>query len=238
MDKKYTFKDFREIVTTLRSENGCPWDRVQTHESLKPCVMEEAAELVGAIRIYEETNDPENMQEELGDLLLQVVLHSEIASEEKLFTLDDVVDMVAQKMVRRHPHVFGAAQVEGAEQVPDNWEEIKKKEKEGKKWVDTPLREIPKELPALTRAVKIFKKVDKLYHEGKTYEESVGDLERIVERIKQIEPENYSQQLAGCVGDLLLAVTDICRQTKLTPEQILTDRIEDIITIFEPRAKL
>ena len=106
MNKNNTFEEFLKIIETLRGENGCPWDREQTHTSLKPCVMEEAAELVCAIRIYDQTGNSENMQEELGDLLLQVVMHSQIAQEEGLFTIEDVINTVSEKMIRRHPHVF------------------------------------------------------------------------------------------------------------------------------------
>ena len=131
MNKNNTFEEFLKIIETLRGENGCPWDREQTHTSLKPCVMEEAAELVCAIRIYDQTGNSENMQEELGDLLLQVVMHSQIAQEEGLFTIEDVINTVSEKMIRRHPHVFGSVHAENSDQVLNNWEEIKKAEKEG-----------------------------------------------------------------------------------------------------------
>lgn len=132
MAEKYTYEDFLEIIKTLRSENGCPWDKEQTHESLRPCMMEEAAEVIAAIRILRETGNAENLREELGDVLLQVVMHSCIAEEEGIFTMAEVVNEIAEKMVRRHPHVFGDTEVDGSAQVLQNWEEIKKKEKEGK----------------------------------------------------------------------------------------------------------
>lgn len=139
MEKKtYTMDDFIHIIEKLRSENGCPWDKEQTHESLKPCMREEAAEVLAAIRILDKTGNPENLREELGDVLLQVVMHSQIAKEEGLFTLEDVVQEVSEKMVRRHPHVFGSVQADNSSQVLKNWEEIKKAEKQGKEWVKTP----------------------------------------------------------------------------------------------------
>ena len=131
-EKKYTYEDFLKIVETLRSEEGCPWDRQQTHMSLRPCMTEEAAEVNAAIRILEQTDSCENLREELGDVLLQVVMHAQIAKEEGLFDMGDVVSEVAAKMVRRHPHVFGNLAVEGPGQALENWEEIKKKEKEKK----------------------------------------------------------------------------------------------------------
>ena len=128
-EKTYTYEDFLGIIATLRSENGCPWDKVQTHESLKPCMMEEAAELLASIRIYDKTGNPENMIEELGDVLLQVVMHAQIAKEEGIFTMEDVVNEVSCKMVRRHPHVFGTGNADTPDEVLVNWEEIKKEEK-------------------------------------------------------------------------------------------------------------
>lgn len=126
--RKYTFDDLKDIMRTLRSENGCPWDRRQTHESLIPCLEEEAGEVIDAIR----HNDPENLCEELGDLLFQVMSHSQIAEEKGLFTIDDVVDGVSAKMVRRHPNVFGDEKVNSEEEGLDLWNRIKSGEKSKK----------------------------------------------------------------------------------------------------------
>ncbi len=128
MRKKYTFDDLKDIMRTLRSENGCPWDRRQTHESLIPCLEEEAGEVIDAIR----ENDPENLCEELGDLLFQVMSHSQIAEEKGLFTIDDVIDGVSAKMIRRHPNVFGDEKVNSAEEGLDLWNRIKSEEKSKK----------------------------------------------------------------------------------------------------------
>lgn len=127
-----SFNKLRETVRHLRAEDGCPWDREQSHESLKPEVIEEAAEVICGINVYEQTGNYENLKEELGDLLLQIVMHAQIAEEEGIFTLDDVISGITEKMVRRHPHVFGNKKVSGSEEVLVNWEEIKRKEKEGK----------------------------------------------------------------------------------------------------------
>ena len=126
------FERLREVVCRLRAEDGCPWDREQTHESLKPECIEEAAEVICGINILKETGKADNLQEELGDLLLQVLFHAKIAEEEGLFTIDDVCRGITEKMIRRHPHVFGGQKEENAEAVPALWEEIKKKEKAGK----------------------------------------------------------------------------------------------------------
>ena len=127
-----SFDELKNIVAKLRAENGCPWDREQTHVSLKPECIEEAAEVICGVNVLEATGNPENLKEELGDLLLQVMMHAQIAEEEGLFTMDDVVKGVSEKMIRRHPHVFGDVNVSGSEEVLHNWEQIKAKEKEGK----------------------------------------------------------------------------------------------------------
>ena len=158
-----SFDRLKEVVHRLRARDGCPWDREQTHESLKAPVIEEAAEVICGINVYEQTGNPENLKEELGDLLLQVVMQAEIAEEEGIFTLNDVISGITEKMIRRHPHVFGnktdsVSGIEGAEtiktssesieptcktslweekvkdveEIMENWEEIKKKEKSGK----------------------------------------------------------------------------------------------------------
>lgn len=238
MDRKYSLEDLIHIVETLRSKNGCPWDRKQTHESLKPCMMEEAAELVSSIRIYNQTGNAENMREELGDILLQVMLHSQIAKEEELFTLEDVIHEISAKMIRRHPHVFGnTTEEKRAEDIPADWEEIKHREKEGKTWIESPLREVPKELPALTRAPKVLKKVDKLYHEGSGYEENIARLEEAVKTLKGLGPEAHNEARKEIIGDILINLSDIARQYKIPQEQILTDRIDDIIEQYEPSGK-
>lgn len=129
--RQYSFEDFCEIVAALRAENGCPWDREQTHQSLKPCMVNETAETVAAINLYEKTGKSNNFCEELGDMLLQIVLQSRIAEEEGLFTIQDVLRSASEKMIRRHPHVFGEASVSLAGEVVKGWDEIKRREKAG-----------------------------------------------------------------------------------------------------------
>lgn len=236
MQKKYTYEDFLDIIKTLRSENGCPWDREQTHVSLRPCLMEEAAEVLAAIRILEQTGSCENLREELGDVLLQVVMHAEIAKEEGLFTMEDVINEVAEKMVRRHPHVFGNTKVDGSGQVLENWEEIKKKEKAGKTYITSPLQEIPQELPSLTRATKVLKKINKLYElkeEKDTYVNAVEQLRNAADRLADMQISHDNVEISKAIEDILMSVAEISYVNKLSPEQILTDRIEDIIHSYE-----
>jgi len=129
MEKKYTYEELLNIVAELRGEHGCPWDKAQTHESLIKCLQEESGEVIEAIQ----KKDDENLCEELGDVLLQVLMHSQIAAEGQRFTIEDVVDMLAKKLVRRHPHVFGNEEYGSPEQNKKRWEEIKRAEKEMKK---------------------------------------------------------------------------------------------------------
>lgn len=149
-----SFDKLKQVIAGLRAEDGCPWDREQTHRSLKPYCIEEAAEVICGINVLAETGNAENLKEELGDLLLQIVLHAQIAEEEGLFTLDDVVKGITEKMIRRHPHVFGNVQVSGSEEVLINWEQIKAQEKEGKADVSAYLPQAFDEAKTLIDAAK------------------------------------------------------------------------------------
>lgn len=237
MKKQYTFEEFADIIKALRSENGCPWDKEQTHNSLKPCMMEEAAELLAAIRIYDTSGNYENMREELGDILLQVVMHSQIASEEGLFSINDVITEVSEKMIRRHPHVFGTVKADTADEVLSNWDDIKKKEKESQSWVESPLREIPMELPSLTRATKILKEQDKLYQKTPDEKETVSELLQKVSALEDIvnTSEIDKEVLENCIADSLLLLSNIAMKSKISSEQLLTDKIEEIIEKYEPK---
>ena len=232
MEKRYTYEEFMDIIATLRSENGCPWDKEQTHDSLRSCMIEEAYELLAAIRIYDKSGDADNLKEELGDVLLQVALHSQIAKEEGLFTMEDVVSDIAEKMIRRHPHVFGDVYADNSDQVLKNWEDIKKKEKEGKSWVTTPLRDIPEELPALVRASKVYKKADKLYKRELSVEDSVTALQKNAERLS-LEKEMDDGQIAGILTDMLADICKIAAKRRLSMEQTLSDKVNDFIDEIE-----
>ena len=231
MSLQNSIVEFDKIIKTLRGENGCPWDREQTHTSLRPCIMEEAAELQAAIRIYEQTQDAGNMKEELGDLLLQVVMQSAIAEEEGLFTLEEVIRGVQEKMIRRHPHVFGDMNVNNSGEVLKNWEEIKKKEKETQTWSSSPLKDIPKELPSLTRAAKTLKKIDKLYDNVSPISKTKEEILKSAEKISVCE--GNESELIFEAGNLLVALSKLAMQMHLPTEQILNDRIDDMIDRYE-----
>lgn len=131
------FEEFQKIIARLRAKDGCPWDREQTHMSLKAACIEEASEVICGINILDATGNADNLKEELGDLLLQVVMHAQIAEEEGLFTMDDVIQEISDKMIRRHPHVFGETMVSDSGEVLTQWADIKRQEKAGKEWTES-----------------------------------------------------------------------------------------------------
>ena len=183
--KKYTFSDLQNIVKTLRGENGCPWDQVQTHQSLERCMIEEAYEAVEGIHLYAETGDGENLCEELGDVLLQVIFHSQLAEEEGIFNLDDVIYGICEKMIHRHPHVFCEGQAKT--ELP-NWDEMKKEEKRGKRDRRSELEAVPRAFPALIRAEKVQKKLEKGdYCQSESLDEICKEAEN---RLKTLEEGN------------------------------------------------
>lgn len=227
-DKLYTYEELLSIIALLRSDRGCAWDRKQTHESLKANLIEESYELVEAIN----KADIENMKEELGDVLLQVLMHAQIAAESDLFTMTDVVDGIAKKMVYRHPHVFKKDVVAiTTEQVLINWEKLKKKEK--KQVTQTEIIEaIPKALPALIRAHKIQRKVAQVGFNPKEYKPI---LDKVKEEIREVEEEiqkGDSEGLEAEIGDLLFSIVNLSSFFEINPEFALTKAMEKFINRF------
>ncbi len=203
-----------EIMARLRSPDGCPWDREQDHDSIKQCLIEEAYEVVEAI----ELGDRDMLCDELGDLLLQVVFHSQLASERKDFGFFDVVDRISDKLVRRHPHVFGKSRLSNSDMVLAQWEKIKVGERQrvGKK-TRSALDHIPSHLPALMRAEKLLKKAAK----AGLHPKKAGD---IYKRLKSRNGVLGGRAAASeKLGDLLLHLADMARQLRLEPEQLLRD---------------
>jgi len=168
------------------------------------------------------------------DLLNRV---SEGARTTLVRSWEDVVDEVSRKMIRRHPHVFGTSSADTSEEALQNWEEIKKEEKQGKEWIVSPLREVPQELPALTRAAKVLKKIDKTYEKGSSYEQNVEALQKAVDALKVCGHEPYNKELEQIMANILVRLSDIARITKISSEQVLTDRIEDLIDQYEKMEK-
>lgn len=151
------FEQLREIVKQLRAENGCPWDREQTLTSLKPAIIEEAAEVICGINLYEETGNADNLKEEIGDLLFVLFMEVRIAEEQGLFTLEEASKSIRDKMIRRHPHVFGNETLETTGKVLKRWDEIKKEEKTGKEWMNEHLPEAFDESVELIEKARIRK---------------------------------------------------------------------------------
>ena len=160
-DRAASFMRFCEVVRHLRAEDGCPWDRAQTHTSLKPYCIEEAAEVIGGINIWEATGDAENLKEELGDLMLQILLHAQIAEEEGLLTIREVMDGASEKMIRRHPHVFGKSMLSEQGEPVTDWDAIKKQEKAGKEWTEAYLPGALEEAEKLLERAKERKGIKK-----------------------------------------------------------------------------
>lgn len=214
-----------KTIETLRGPSGCPWDREQTMKSLKPFLIEEAYEVLD---VMEEGGT--KLKEELGDLLLQILLQSEIQKEAGLFKFEDVVEVLNEKLIRRHPHVFGEIVANTPEEVMVNWEEVKRGE-ESHKDRESVLDGIPKMMPQLLRAVKLQKKAAKA---GFDWEDHRGVLEKIKEEIAEIEEAVDSRErehIEEEVGDLLFSVVNLARKLKINPE----DAIENTNKKFESR---
>ena len=224
MGKTYTLDDLAEIVETLRSDKGCPWDRQQTHESLRACMIEEAYEAVEGIRILEETGSWENLCEELGDVLQQVVMHSQIAREEDLFTLSDVIGGISEKMIRRHPHVFKDQDYScTADEVPASWEEIKRREK--KERADRGQTDVPRCLPALLRAVKVQKKREGQADKNASMTENFDSVRKLLDSLETGAQRGAEEET---VGELLMEICRICAKRKINAEQALADILDKL----------
>ncbi len=208
----HQFSQLREVVHILRGPDGCPWDKKQTHESLKKYLIEEVYEVLEAI----DREDDEAIAEELGDVLLQVMLHSEIAEEAGYFTIDDVIYSITEKMIRRHPHVFGNVHVDGEEDVIRNWQEIKKREKKDKH--SSVLDGITKGLPATLLAEDLQKKAAKVGFDWDNSEDIRKKVEEeIVEWREALAEENQIEKEKE-FGDILFAMINLARYYKINPE--------------------
>lgn len=207
------FRRFVDIVGRLRDEDGCPWDRAQTHESLRSCLIEEAYETIEAIN----RKNKDNLCEELGDVLLQVVLHARIAQEEGAFTMGDVIQGIAAKMVRRHPHVFGT---EEEKRNPPGWEEIKRREKEARgEQEEEGLFGVPAAFPALIRAEKMIKQLAK---------EGIS-LEEVFAREDALRPvSGQEEEERECLRELLLCVDRLRRKAAVQTEQAVQDYLDGL----------
>ena len=214
------------IVHILRKE--CPWDKVQTHESLKRCMIEEAYESIEAI----DNNDFINLREELGDVLLQVVFHADLAHEESYFDLKDVINDECEKMIRRHPHIFSEETAKTVDKVVEKWENVKSKE-HGNTTHTQRLKDVPKSLPALLRSEKVLKRAADANFEQSDLDTSLKDATDVIEKIRNVGPEVEQSELSDRIGDLLLSIVNASRLAGVDPEDALSFATKKFINRFE-----
>ena len=212
--EKRPLYQFEEVITILRGENGCPWDRKQTHQSLKPFLVEETYEALDAI----DGGDAAHIKEELGDILLQIYLHAEIAREEGMFTIDDVARSIIDKIILRHPHVFGSARVRDADQVVERWEEIKKMEKPHRVSI---LDGVPKHLPALLKAYRIQQKASRVGFDWERIGDVAAKLDEEVGEFKKALSSDDRENIADEAGDILFSIVNLLRFININPEEVL-----------------
>ena len=218
------FNRLCEIVAKLRGPGGCPWDREQTHESLLPQLIEEAYEVAGAVR----TKDDANFREELGDLLLLIVMHAEIAREAGRFDIDNVIDDVTEKLIRRHPHVFGKSDARDSGAVLKQWESIKRAEKTGKHYLDG----LPTALPALMRAQKAQSKAARVNFDWTELRDVIAKIEEEVAEARSAISSQDRQAIEDEMGDLLFAVVNLARKCKLEAEGTLQSATDKFVARF------
>ncbi len=223
--ERYGIADLLEIMKLLRSENGCPWDREQTHGSIRKDLLEEAYEVADAIDRADDTD----LCEELGDLLLQVVFHSRIAEEENAFSFDNVCDGICRKLILRHPHVFGDVQVENSSQVLDNWDAIKKVEKHQQSATET-LKSVPAAFPAAMRAQKVQKRAVKAAP-------ALGRDVSVASAALRMAADRVALGDKASVGEMLFAAIELARASGADSEEALQRATDSFIDRFESAEK-
>ncbi len=211
-----SFGKLSAIVDRLMGDNGCPWDRVQTRESLKPYLVEETYEALEAL----DSNDPEKIKDELGDLMYQILFHSKISELQDEFSIRDVVDNLSDKMVRRHPHIFEEGELHTPDQVLDQWEVIKKKEKASRHHKSV-LDGVPHHLPALAHAQKLTKKAAKHGFDWDQISAVFDKLDEEIAEFKSAVLEGKKEEIAGELGDILFVLVNIARHKKIDAEEAL-----------------
>ena len=220
-----------DIISILRSEKGCPWDREQTHKSLRPNMLEEAYEAVDAI----DENDIPNLREELGDVLLQVVLHAQIAKDNKEFDIEDVAKELSDKLIHRHPHVFGTAHVNTANDVVVNWDKLKQEEKSYRKSI---LDGISKSQSALMSAQKISKKVVKVGFEWDSVESLKDCIKSEYKEFEEAVKSGDKDKMEDEMGDIFFATVNLARWYKIDAEQALLTANKKFIKRFKKMEEL
>lgn len=224
----YDMSDFRKIIEVLRSPGGCPWDIEQTHESIRRNLLEEAYEVCEAI----DQKSPEHLREELGDLLLQIIFHTRIEEENGTFNLDDVADASCKKLIYRHPHVFGNVDVSGSDEVIQNWEELKKKEKSQTTATKT-MTDVAESLPALWRAEKIQNKARKVGFDWPEVGSAMDKLHEELSELEEAKTQGDKSHIEEELGDLLFSAVNVARFMDIDPETALHKSCEKFIKRFE-----
>ncbi|MHB9939715.1 nucleoside triphosphate pyrophosphohydrolase [Clostridium sporogenes] len=227
-NNNYDFMDLLDIMDKLRGEDGCPWDKEQTHTSLKKYLIEESYEVIEAI----DNKDVDMLIEELGDVLLQVVFHSQIGKEDGFFEIKDVIQSICDKMINRHPHVFSDLEINNSNEVLENWDKIKSMEQGNKTYTDS-IRHIAKTLPALMRADKVQRKAAKVGFDWDNIEDA---MKKITEEYKEIEDVYKSKnkvKILEEIGDLLFSVVNVARFLDIDPENALNYSIDKFINRFQ-----
>ena len=227
MDKKYSFADFVDIIAMLRGENGCPWDREQTYKTMKNTILEESYETIDACDA-----GGEKLADELGDLLLQIVLTAQIASESGEFDINDVIDCISKKMIHRHPHVFGNVKAETAEEVLVNWDKIKREDKKDSS-VTKSLKDITKTLPSVLKAHKVQSRAAKVGFDWDNTEDVLNKVYEEYCELKAAYENRDSDNTHEELGDLMFSVINLSRFLKINPELALNDSTEKFISRFE-----
>jgi len=210
-----------EVMARLRGEGGCPWDREQTRESLKPYVVEEAYEVLEAI----DEGDAAKLREELGDLLLQVVFQAQVAREVGEFTISEVIQAIVEKLVRRHPHVFGDASASTAQEVLHRWEAIKRAERQNERRRPSALDGVPRELPALLRAHRLQEKASRVGFDWDDTTGLLGKLEEELAEFRAVCRNGGGPRAAAELGDLLFTLVNVSRFLNVNPEEALRETI-------------
>ena len=233
MDKKYTFQDLIDIMIKLRSDDGCPWDKVQTHQSIRKNFLEETCEVLEAI----DNNDPELLKEELGDVLLQVVFHAQMENEVGTFDINDVIHDVCQKLVIRHPHIFSDTVATTSAEVLNNWEKIKRQQKGFQNKTEY-LKAVAKTLPALMRAEKVGSRGSKSGFDFECLEDTITSLEDELKELKLAIANADQKNISEEFGDVLLSCVNVSRFLNLDSEECLNKATDKFIDRFEKVEKL
>lgn len=225
-DRQQLFTKLVDIMRTLRSEQGCMWDRKQTHESIKPYLIEEAYEVLAAI----DHNSPDDLREELGDLLFQVIFHAQLAAEKGDFHIYDILEHIIEKMTRRHPHVFGDTKVDNTKEILANWEQIKQTEK--KRSGKSVLSGVPHELPALLRAHRLQEKAARVGFDHTSLKQVFAKLEEELAEFEAALQSKNASHMEEELGDLLFSLVNVARFIEINPEEALRKTIMKFIKRF------